>query len=126
MLSKNKKGRSVHYLAMWDMNGLECVIDVTKHLKEVKNHEKKVIWEVLKDENFKDIGPPKIPLNMMILRARYNSQRQYEIYEFMSAMDIDEIKKVFQVSPQSIVDWIRKNGHKVYSDYTPRTRKHIS
>jgi hypothetical protein len=53
----------------------------------------------------------------MILRARANSQRSYEIYEFNSALDIEVVKELFKTDPQVIVNWIRKNGYKIYSDY---------
>lgn len=110
---------------MWDMLGLECIFNVTEHFKEVQEHEKKVMWEVLKDENFKDISPPKIPLNMMIMRARFNTQRNYEIYEFNSTLSESELRKEFNSDPQPVVEWIRKNGHKVYSDYVKQDRKLI-
>ena len=110
---------------MWDMLGLECIFNVTEHMKEVEAHEKKVMWERLKNENFKDIGPAKIPLNMMIMRAKFNTQRSYEIYEFNSTMSERELRKEFARDPQPLVDWIRDNGHKIYSDYENHKRKMI-
>lgn len=72
-----------------------------------------------------DESPPAIPLQKLILRARYNSQRSYEIYEFCSTLSLDDIKSVFEDNPQFIVDWIRTNGYKVYSDYTKPDKKLI-
>ena len=111
---------------MWDMTGLECIFNVTEHLKDVEDHEKKVMWDILKDSNFKEIGPPKIPLQSMILRARFNSQRCYEIYEFNSTLEKDELAEVFKENPQPIVNWIRKNGHKIYSDHVKHDKKIIT
>lgn len=111
---------------MWDMLGLECIFNVTEHLKEVENHEKIVMWSVLKDSNYKSNGPPKIPLNMMILRAKVNSQRSYEIYEFNSTLSEDELREEFERDPQPVVNWIRKNGYKVFSDYVPQDKKVIA
>lgn len=124
-MPSRKKNASTHYLAMWDMLGLECIFNVTKHLQEVEDHEKNVMWNLLKDPNFKDVGPPSLPLNMMILRAKVNSQRAYEIYEFNSTMTEFELREVFENDPQPVVEWIRKNGYKVYSDYVKAERKMI-
>lgn len=105
-----------HFIAMWDVTGLECIFDLTSLKEEHDEWEKKAIWSTLREEQFRDIEP-SIPLNMMILRARFNSQRHYEIYEFDSTIGLDELKETFKVNPQPLVDWIRKNGYKVYSDH---------
>lgn len=105
-----------HYIAMWDRTGIECMFDLTELKKQHDEWEKKVVWDSLKGEQFRDVEP-SIPLNMMMLRARVNSQRQYEIYEFNSNMDKDDIMQVFKTDPQPLVEWIRQNGFKVYSDY---------
>jgi len=91
---------------MWDMTGLECLVDLTEI-------EKKRTWEILKEETATELPN----LNTMILRARYNSQRHYEIYIFESAdIEYDTIKLMFDESPQFIVDLIRERGTEVYSD----------
>ena len=69
--------------------------------------------------------PTGIPLQMLILRARANSQRVYEIYEFNSTMGYKELTKVFNDDPQPVVEWIRENGKQVYSDYVKQERKMI-
>lgn len=113
-----------HYLAMWDMLGLECIFDVGAAKDEVEQWEKEAIWSTLKEESHSK-KPNPIPLQHMILRARMNSQRSYEIYEFTATMSMSEIKQVFKDDPQVIVNWIRENGHKVYSDYVKREQKMI-
>jgi len=59
------------FLAMWDCNGIECIFDIT-------DIEGDAMIAGLKNETF------KFPFNisMMMMRARYNSQRSYEIYTF--------------------------------------------
>jgi hypothetical protein len=52
----------------------------------------------------------------MILRARYNSQRHYEIYSFDSVLTEEDIKETFASDPQLMVDAIRNVGHEIYSD----------
>lgn len=101
---------------MWDIYGLECLFDVDSAMDEHNQWEKEKIVHILKGEE--SPAPPRgIPIQMLILRAKFNSQRRYEIYEFVSTMSYNEIKKTFKTDPQVIVNWIRENGYKVYSDY---------
>lgn len=57
-------------------------------------------------------------VNAMMLRARFNTQRHYEIYaiNFDYEMTADDIREYFDESPQAFVDLIRERGHKMYSD----------
>ena len=116
--------KTKHYLAMWDMLGLECLFDVNYHMNKHNEWDKQKIISILKEERIPD-HPPSIPLQMLILRARVNSQRAYEIYEFNSTMGYNELKEAFNDDPQPIVEWIRENGKKVYSDYVKQDRKMI-
>ena len=52
------------------------------------------------------------------LRARYNSQRHYEIYIFNAQEGItkEDIQDMFDADPQTAADLIRKHGHRYYSD----------
>jgi hypothetical protein len=121
---KSKKKKTKHYLAMWDMQGLECLFDVGAEIAEHNAWEKEKIVSILKEQPV-----PKrkhtIPLQMMILRAKVNSQRAYEIYEFNSTIEYDELKKAFNDDPQPIVEWIRENGYKVFSNYVKPNKKLI-
>lgn len=120
----SRKKNVKHYLAMWDMLGLECLFDVGRAKAEIEDWEKETIWAKLKEQSHR-AKPDPIPLNMMLLRARVNSQRSYEIYEFNSTMTEKELREVFNSDPQPIVEWIRENGYKVYSDYVKTERKMI-
>ena len=122
MSSSRKKTK--HYLAMWDMLGLESLHDVDLHMKKYNEWEQQKILAILKDQRIPN-QPSGIPLQMMILRARANSQRAYEIYEFNSTIGYDELKEAFNDNPQPIVEWIRKNGKQVYSDYVKQDGKLI-
>lgn len=103
------------FIAMWDITGLECLINVTKHEAELEAFEKKKMWNTLKDLKLIELKP-KLPIQEMIIRARYNSQRHYEIYGFTSYESEEWVKDTFESNPQQIVDWIRENGSKIYSD----------
>ena len=120
----SKKNKAKHYLAMWDMQGLECLFDVDLHMNKYNEWEKQKVVSILKEERIPE-QPQGIPLQMLILRARANSQRVYEIYEFNSTVKYDELKEAFNDNPQPIVEWIRENGKKVYSDYVDQARKMI-
>jgi hypothetical protein len=93
------------FLVMWCNEGLETLINITKN-------EQENIIAVLKDEPIQHTNP----IQYMILRARYNHQRHYEIYVFDSELDEEDIRSMFESSPQVIVDAIREVGHKLYSD----------
>jgi hypothetical protein len=101
------------FIAMWDCDGLEFLYDIT-------DMEGDAMIAGLKGETFK----APFNISMLIMRARYNSQRSYEIYTFTtdSTMDYDSVKDMFDNSPQVIVDAVRENGNKIYSDYTKKEK----
>lgn len=108
----------IHWLVMWDMNGLESVFNLTEWKTRRKIWEKSKIWAELKGQKH-DSPPPEIPFKNLILRARYNSQRYYEIYIFVSTEDINDRQDIldwFDADAQSAVNWIRKNGQKIFGE----------
>ena len=109
---------------MWDMLGLESLHDVDYHNDRYNEWERQQVVAILKEEHI-PARPTGIPLQMMLLRAKVNSQRAYEIYEFNSTLKYDELKTAFEVDPQPIVEWIRENGKQVYSDYIKQNRKMV-
>jgi len=109
---------------MWDMTGLECLINVTKIEKEHEQWEKENLWRILKDQD-KTLKPAHVPLDMMIMRARANSQRCYEIYTFDSELSEEDIRETFETSPQVMVDAIRNVGYKFYSDRADKKQQVI-
>jgi len=121
MPSQNK---TYSFLAMWCNEGLECIFDVAAAKKEIEAWEKENLFAIIKEEQHRP-KPKPIPLNQMILRAKFNIQRVYEIYEFNSEFDIEEVKHLFKTEPQIIVNWIRENGYKVYSDYSKKQQNQV-
>lgn len=95
------------FLVMWDCTGLEAVIDITER-------EQMIAWAELKGEQ----GPSAVPINMLVLRARYNSQRHYEIYAVTAQEGItrEDIAGMFEDSPQLAADTIRRLGRCIHSD----------
>lgn len=110
------------------MLGLESIFDIDEHQSKYLNWEKDKMFAVLKGESYNIPAPVGIPLKNLLLRARVNTHRMYEIYQFSSSMTIDEIKTTFNsdsVLLQDVVNWIRTNGYKVYSDYEPNFKRVI-
>lgn len=97
------------FVIMWDCHGLEYIGDITAD-------EQRVMWETLQGKE----SPRRALANPyhLRLRAQYNSQRHYEIY-FVEATDgitADDIRDMFEASPQMAADTIRRLGTVFYSD----------
>jgi len=108
------------FIIMWCCEGLECIIPVNPDL-ESHYH-----FDVLagNEDAGKEAGQLGRTLEMLKLRARFNPQRNYEIY-LLTTVGISkkELEHLFDVSPQVIVDLIREKGKKLYSDrVSPRAR----
>ena len=91
---------------MWSTEGLECVIDITEE-------EKKSMWAELNGKKY----TPGFSVDMLKLRAQFNSQRHYEIYTFDSGdFSLTDVRNLFEATPQPMVDFVREHGTKIYSD----------
>lgn len=104
------------FIVVWDCNGLESIFDVNKELKAREEWEKQKLFDVLNEVSTESYQST-IPLQLLLVRAKANMQRSYEIYEFNTTMSMEDVQDTFNNSPQIIVDWIRENGSKIYSDY---------
>jgi hypothetical protein len=96
------------YLLSWDMLGLEAVINIT-------DIEKEATWSLLQDK-----ATPKLNhiVNSVMMRAKMNSQRHYEVYTVTmeSSITKEDICEMFEAEPQRMAELIRERGRKVYSD----------
>jgi hypothetical protein len=100
------------FIVVWDNTGLEYVGNITLD-------EQQRTWAALKGEELKYNIPN---LHHLMLRARYNMQRHYEIY-VVSATDgitVDDIRDMFEANPQVSADTIRRLGQRIYSDRANR------
>jgi len=105
------------------MTGLETVLDLTTLDKLHEDAEKKRMWAILSDPELRDPGNQtgsmmsQIVQNIL-LRARVNSQRHYEVYTIQTSPSITEkdMWELFNGNPQVAADLIRENGNKLYSD----------
>jgi hypothetical protein len=107
-----------YYITMWCSEGVECVQDIT----EFRDWDTDNAFAVLSGET-PNANPLNSQVSAMRLRARFNAQRNYEIYVFTSDNDINEgcVKQWSESDPQSFADWVRKN-HTVclYKDRAPQ------
>jgi hypothetical protein len=66
-------------------------------------------------------------IQMMLMRARFNPDRHYELY----AIDCDDgitkesLETMFEENPQSSADLIRSRGHKIYSNRASKDKVKI-
>jgi hypothetical protein len=100
------------FAIMWDYYGLEAVARIPDPA----------------DTTFallKGVEPPKGPnINHWSLRARFNAQRNYEIYIITATPGISEhdIREMFENNPQSAADTIRRIGQKYFSNRDTKER----
>jgi hypothetical protein len=95
------------FLLSWDIHGIEAVINISEI-------EKDATWALLQDKP----GPRLNGIvNSVMMRARMNSQRHYEVYSVTMSEDITEqdVRDMFEANPQGMADLIRERGHKMYS-----------
>lgn len=87
------------FVAYFDSLGFECIVDITSYERH------KLLSE---------IGGTAIPspvnLNHMLMRARFNPQRNPEIYIFTSEVDEATLIKYAEENPQGMADLIRSHG----------------
>lgn len=111
------------YLVYWCDEGLEGVVPITEYEQWDRDNS----FRILKDEE-----PVRNPLNTivqnMLLRARCNSQRHYELYaiDCVAGIDKQSIEQLFDDDPQAAADLIRVRGQKVYSDRSIKHRVRIT
>ena len=102
------------FVVVWDNTGLEYVGNVTED-------EQRRMWGEL---NGKPVSSQLPNVNHLLLRARYNSQRHYEIYLIAATDGIttNDIRNMFEASPQTAADTIRRLGHCYYSDRVDKNK----
>lgn len=96
------------FLIMWCSDGLEYVADITAD-------EQRVMWESLQGRESPRHAYAN-PFHLM-LRARHNQERHYEIYfiNVDEGITPDDIREMFNASPQTAADAIREKGECFYN-----------
>jgi hypothetical protein len=108
------------FVVSWCCEGLEGIIPVTEL-------ERQATFDILSGN---EPNPKRVnqSINMMVLRARFNTQRHYEIYAISATPGIaaDDIRSMFEDDPQYAADLIRERGTKIHSDRVNPTKVVIS
>lgn len=105
------------------MHGLEAVVPLGDLESRVEDENRERTWRVLADPDMQDPGSRVMrevnhTLGNIMMRARYNSQRHYEIYLITADDGISEseIRVMFENDPQGSADTIRRIGVKLFDD----------
>lgn len=100
------------FAIMWDCYGLEACVRVPDPADTT--------FALL--QNKKPPEPPNV--EHWKLRARFNPQRNYEIYIITATpgIDRDDIVSMFEANPQSAADTIRRIGQCLWGERETRER----
>ena len=95
------------------MYGIESIVPISQY----EQIDKENLIRMLKDEK-----PVRNPINSIIqsllLRARFNTQRHYEIYaiDCDPSLDLEFWQEQWNEHPQETAEVIRTKGHRIFSD----------
>ncbi len=101
------------FIFSWDQLGIESIIPITQY----EFHDQENTMRLLREQ-------PRIPnpldsiVRSLLLRARFNTHRHYEIYAIDCTEEMDEAfwRKQWEDYPQETAELIRERGHKLFSD----------
>jgi hypothetical protein len=105
-------GRNGIFAVMWDCYGLEAIARLPDPADRT--------FALLRGDK-----PPEMPaINHWALRARFNPQRNYEIYIITAAPGIEEsdIVQMFENNPQVAADTIRRIGQRFWGHRDTKER----
>jgi len=107
MMDHDEDPRPRTFCVMWDCHGLEAVGEVVDPAMKT--------WAVLAN---KPVPREDFNIQHWQLRARYNSQRCYEIYAIGvdGTITQEDIRDMFEIDAQYAADLIRARGERIYSD----------
>ena len=97
--------RTSNFVAYWDSLGFEFIINITKH-----DHH--ALMCDLRGEKNTDSGW----MRNSLLRAKFNPQRNPQIWGFTSSMSEDALIEISKESPQELANLIKELGWKIYGE----------
>ena len=100
------------FIFSWDQSGIEIIVPITQY----ENWDKAQMLAAIRGEDYSRNPIDKI-IHGLILRARYNGQRHYEIYAIDCDEELDEEfwRQRWRDDPQWCADLVREKGLKMYS-----------
>ncbi len=114
------------FIVSWDSTGVEHIEDITKFHPDIWARTQ--LFEAIKTGEMDETAEKLTSLvTNLKLRARFNSQRHYEIYIFTSSpdMELEDIKAWILSDPQGFADWVRKHHMSKLFDNRTTTKKVI-
>lgn len=107
------------FIFSWDCNGVEAIVPITQY----EHHDKQNLINIL-SEKPTERNPLDSIVRSLLLRARFNPQRNYEIYAIDCDKSLDEAfwREQWAENPQFCADLIREKGMKIYSDRATKDR----
>lgn len=110
------------YLIYWCNEGLESITPIT----EYEHWDRDNTFRVLNNEEAVR-NPMTGMIQHMMLRSRFNPQRNYELYAIDCEESItkEDLESMFEDDPQAAADLIRQRGHKVFSNRSENARIRI-
>ena len=122
MVKKIKTADTRVFVLSWDCEGLESVVPVSDIEARNDQLEKERLIRVLSDPEGNDPGfrgeSVAGIIHRMQIRAQINCDRHYEIYSVCvdASIDAQQLRDMFEQSPQDAADLIRQRGNKIYSN----------
>lgn len=101
------------FIFSWDQLGIESIIPITQYEK----WDQIQLLQVLKTGTA-ERNPLTQIVNMLMMRARFNNHRHYEIYaiDCDEELDKDYWETQWEDFPQETADLVRQRGVQLYSD----------
>lgn len=108
------------FLFSWNMHGIESIVPITQYEFFEENN----LIKILSEKEAEKRNPLNSIIQQLLLRARFNTQRQYEVYAIDCPEEMDEVfwYKQWDDFPQETAETIRERGHRLYSDRTEKIK----
>jgi len=101
------------FIFAWDCYGIESIVPISQYEHIDRDNTMRILAEKPRVSN-----PMDGIIRNLLMRARFNPQRNYEIYAIDCDASLDEAfwHEQWREYPQETAELIRERGHKLYSD----------
>ena len=109
-----------YFLISFDGNGLETMQDISEFHPD--NGDKNQLMGVMMGKAYEP-APIHAQISQMVMRARANTHRNYEIYiqQADDEITVKDFASAFNDNPQFWADFVReRHSVKIYSDRVPK------
>lgn len=105
------------FLFSWDCHGIESIIDLTAYA----DWDQLQLLNMLADRPTQR-NPAWSMVQNILMRARYNGHRHYEVYMVTCNKSMTEHywREQWALFPQNTAEVVRDRGHKLWSDRAPQ------